>query len=63
MEPVTITIPKSELEEWQRKIRAVMPPSVPFGEPPDMLKAAYEERGNVLYYLNHRLSTFGFLSQ
>jgi hypothetical protein len=61
MEPTLVTIPKSELEEWQRKIKEVMPPEVKYGEPAEMLKQAYEERGNVLYYLNHRLATFASL--
>lgn len=62
MQPETVSIPKSELEEWQRKIKAAMPPQVKYGEPAEMLKQAYEERGNVLYYLNHRLGTFISLS-
>ena len=61
--PITISIPLSEIEEWQRRIKEAMPPNVRYGEEGQMLKQAYEERGNVLYYLNHRLATFNHLAK
>ena len=55
-EPVTYSIAESELREWLRHVREGMEPEVPFKmDNNEMLAAAYELRGNMLYYLNHRL--------
>ena len=56
-EPLAYTITESELREWQRHVREGMEPEVPFNRDNNkMLAAAYELRGNMLYYLNHRLA-------
>ena len=57
-EPITKTIPLSELESWLDHIRSVMPPSIPYGTKEEMLQAAYDARGDALYLLNHRIATF-----
>jgi hypothetical protein len=59
MEPLQITIPASELEQWLNHIQRGLEPSVKYSDDPAKMQAdAYTERGNMLYYLNHRIRAF-----
>lgn len=58
-EPLQITIPAAQLEDWLEHIKRGSEPEVTFKEDPnEMLKDAYTVRGRMLYYLNHRIRSF-----
>jgi hypothetical protein len=58
-EPTQIAIPESELTDWLKHIERGLNPSVKFSDDAAKMQAeAYEERGKMLYYLNHRIKAF-----
>jgi hypothetical protein len=59
MEPLQITIPANELEQWLEHIKRGIEPAVKFSDDPAKMQAdAYKERGDMLYYLNHRIRAY-----
>lgn len=58
-EPLQITIPASELEDWLERIAQGLEPSVKFTDDAAKMQAdAYKVRGDMLYYLNRRIRAF-----
>jgi len=58
-EPVQITILEDELRDWLKHIEQGLEPSVKFSEDAAKMQAdAYNVRGDMLYYLNHRIRNY-----
>jgi len=59
-----ISIPKAELEGWLSRIESGLVPTVSYNmDSSVMLGDAYKVRGDMLYYLNHRIRTFVWLDE
>lgn len=58
-EPLSITIPKAELINWLEHIENGLNPYVKYKDSKvEMLEDSYKVRGDMLYYLNHRIKSF-----
>lgn len=58
-EPVIVSIPESELIDWIGHIKTGMNPTVEFNHKSErMLKEAFKQRGDQLYYLKHRIMSY-----
>ena len=60
MTPETkFSIPLSELKDWIKHIDKGMQPEIKYSDDPvQMQKDAYDIRGNMLCYLNHRIRSW-----
>ena len=58
-EPIQIRIPEAELKQWLEHIKRGLEPSVRYSDDPAKMQSdAYKERGDMLYYINHRIRAF-----